>query len=199
MGTVEHNREPCPHRILDDIGGAYAMGSIGGALWHFFKGARNSPKGARLRGAVDAVKLRSPVLGGNFAVWGGLFSTFDCALAGIRHKEDPWNAIMSGAITGGVLAARSGVGGATRSAAIGGILLALIEGMGILLTRMTADLGPSPEEIEKMQAEMQRQQQQVAKTIGLEDRASRNNNIAKDSGLASVASWTGEATPATQN
>ena len=43
---------------------------------------------------------------GNFAVWGGLFSTFDCCLMGIRGKEDPWNSIGSGAITGAVLAAR---------------------------------------------------------------------------------------------
>ena len=52
------------------------------------------------------MKARSPVLGGNFAVWGGLFSTFDCALKGIRQKEDPWNVIASGFLTGGVLAAR---------------------------------------------------------------------------------------------
>ena len=43
---------------------------------------------------------------GNFAVWGGLFSTFYCCLMGIRGKEDPWNSIGSGAITGAVLAAR---------------------------------------------------------------------------------------------
>lgn len=43
---------------------------------------------------------------GNFGVWGGLFSTFDCSLVYLRKKEDPWNAIMSGAMTGGVLSAR---------------------------------------------------------------------------------------------
>lgn len=43
---------------------------------------------------------------GNFAVWGGLFSCFDCTYAAVRKKEDPWNAIMAGASTGGVLAAR---------------------------------------------------------------------------------------------
>jgi hypothetical protein len=32
------------------------------------------------------------VLGGNFGVWGGLFSTFDCAIKGLRKKEDPYNA-----------------------------------------------------------------------------------------------------------
>ena len=46
------------------------------------------------------------IISGNFAVWGGLFSTFDCCLMGIRGKEDPWNSIGSGAITGAVLAAR---------------------------------------------------------------------------------------------
>mmetsp|Transcript_16424 Transcript_16424/g.35673 ORF Transcript_16424/g.35673 Transcript_16424/m.35673 type:complete len:190 (-) Transcript_16424:523-1092(-) len=161
--SVEHTREPCPHRIIDDVGGAFAMGAIGGSIWHFFKGMRNSPKGARLAGAVDAVKLRAPVLGSSFAVWGGLFSTFDCCLVGLRGKEDPWNSIMSGAITGGVLAARGGPAAAARSAAVGGVLLAIIEGMGVALTRMTAEMGPRPEDIERMQEEMmerQRKQQQ---------------------------------------
>lgn len=34
------------------------------------------------------------MLGGNFGVWGGLFSTFDCAVKGVRQKEDPYNASM---------------------------------------------------------------------------------------------------------
>lgn len=49
------------------------------------------------------------ITAGNFAVWGGLFSTFDCCLMGLRGKEDPWNSIGSGAITGAVLAARGNV------------------------------------------------------------------------------------------
>lgn len=56
------------------------------------KGFRNSPYGERRIGALTAIKARAPVLGGNFGVWGGLFSTFDCAVKGIRHKEDPYNA-----------------------------------------------------------------------------------------------------------
>ena len=43
---------------------------------------------------------------GNFGVWGGLFSTFDCTLIYIRGKEDPWSSIASGAITSGLLTAR---------------------------------------------------------------------------------------------
>lgn len=59
------------------------------------KGFRNSPYGERRIGALTAIKARAPVLGGNFGVWGGLFSTFDCAIKGIRKKEDPYNASMS--------------------------------------------------------------------------------------------------------
>ena len=40
-------------------------------------------------------------------MWGGMFSTVDCTLAYVRKKEDPWNSIMSGFLTGGILAVRS--------------------------------------------------------------------------------------------
>ena len=58
-------------------------------------------------GAMSVIKARAPVTGGNFGVWGGMFSTFDCAVKGVRQKEDMWNAIISGFLTGGCLAARS--------------------------------------------------------------------------------------------
>lgn len=68
--------------------------AIGGAVWHGVKGFRNSPYGERRIGAITAIKARAPILGGNFGVWGGMFSTFDCAVKGIRKKEDPYNASM---------------------------------------------------------------------------------------------------------
>lgn len=48
------------------------------------------------------------MIAGNFAVWGGMFSTIDCTLVHFRKKEDPWNSIISGFTTGGILAARNG-------------------------------------------------------------------------------------------
>ena len=42
-------------------------------------------------------------------MWGGLFSTFDCTLVALRHKEDPWNSIAAGALTGGFLSLRTGM------------------------------------------------------------------------------------------
>lgn len=77
-------------------------------------------------------------------MWGGLFSTFDCTFVWLRRKEDPWNSIASGALTGGVLAARGGWRAASRSAAVGGVLLAMIEGLNICLTKMLADSSAPP-------------------------------------------------------
>lgn len=68
-----------------------------------------------------------------------MFSTIDCTLVHFRKKEDPWNSIISGAATGGILAARNGVGAMAGSAIIGGVLLALIEGVGIMFTRLSAE------------------------------------------------------------
>lgn len=112
--------------------------AVGGTIWHGIKGFRNSPYGERRIGALTAIKMRAPVLGGNFGVWGGLFSTFDCAVKGIRKKEDPWNAITAGFLTGGSLAMRGGYKSA-RNGAIGcAVLLAVIEGVGIAFGKMMA-------------------------------------------------------------
>lgn len=128
-------REPCPYRVFDDMGSAFILGAVGGAIYHTVAGARNAPRHARLSGAFTAVRIRAPILGGQFGVWGMLFSVFDCSLAHVRGVEDPWNAILSGGITGGLLAARSGPRLIAKQAAIGMVLLAIIEGAGIALNK----------------------------------------------------------------
>ena len=120
-------------------------------------------------GAISTIKARAPVTGGNFGVWGGMFSTFDCAVKGWRQKEDAWNAIISGFMTGGCLAARSeslcsfytpdfslratftliiwsfahalpgGPKSALGSAIACGILLGVFEGVGVLLSRVFSE------------------------------------------------------------
>ena len=107
---------------------------------------------------MSVIKARAPVTGGNFGVWGGMFSTFDCAVKGVRQKEDMWNAIISGFLTGGCLAARSvfsvfvitasmlnwhslsgGPRSALGSAVACGILLSVFEGVGVLISRVFND------------------------------------------------------------
>lgn len=102
---------PCPDRIIDDCGGAFIMGAVGSGIWNFFKGYRNTPKRAsgwlrsrsKLHGAAQAIRQHAPRTGGAFAVWGFTFSIFDCLISKQRRKEDPFNSILSGALTGGVL------------------------------------------------------------------------------------------------
>jgi import inner membrane translocase subunit TIM17 len=174
-------REPCPDRIIEDLGGAFGMGGIGGFLWHFVKGARNAPQGDRFATALYSARSRAPILGGNFAVWGGTFSTFDCSLQYIRRKDDHWNAIASGFMTGGVLAARGGWKAAGRNAAIGGVLLAIIEGVAGLLMRTTSR---TPREMALEQIEQEKQMQDFKKR--------------SDSGeLSSMESWVQSAQAAT--
>ncbi|CAM8967469.1 unnamed protein product [Rhodiola kirilowii] len=73
MGTPETSREPCPDRILDDVGGAFAMGAVGGSAFHFLKGVYNSPKGERFIGGTQAMRMNAPRTGGGFAVWEACF------------------------------------------------------------------------------------------------------------------------------
>ncbi|EDX05136.1 GD24009 [Drosophila simulans] len=137
----EYSREPCPHRIVDDCGGAFTMGCVGGGLFQGLKGFRNAPQGLgrRVAGSVAAIKTKSPVIGGSFAAWGAVFSIVDCSLVHLRQKEDPWNSIVSGAVTGGILASHYGAAAMAGSAIIGGVLLSMIEGLGIFFTRFTAE------------------------------------------------------------
>ena len=134
---ADPEREPCPYRIFEDMGSAFLLGAVGGGIWHFVKGYRNAPRHARLAGGLTAARVRAPILGGNFGVWGGLFAVFDCTLAYGRGVEDPWNAIAAGGLTGGVLAARAGPRAIGRNALMGVVLIALIEGAGIAIHKFT--------------------------------------------------------------
>jgi len=52
-------------------------------------------------------------------------------LIAARKKDDPYNAIVAGALTGGILAIRGGLSVAFKQALAGGFILAMIEGVSI--------------------------------------------------------------------
>jgi hypothetical protein len=59
----------------------------------------------------------------------------------LRQKEDPWDSIGVGAATRGFLSLRAGMKSASRSAILGGVMLALIEELGSCSTEsQEADL-----------------------------------------------------------
>uniref|UniRef100_A0A7S4N8R8 Mitochondrial import inner membrane translocase subunit TIM22 n=1 Tax=Paramoeba aestuarina TaxID=180227 RepID=A0A7S4N8R8_9EUKA len=139
-------REPCPERIYADCGGAFAMGCVGGTIFHGLKGFKNSPPGfgRRVYGSVMAVRSKSLVLGGNFGIWGLLFSSFDCSLAYARGQEDAYNAVASGFLTGATLAMRGGWKAAGTAGVFGGLFLAAIEGVSFFM--MQAARPPPPQQ-----------------------------------------------------
>lgn len=51
----EYTREPCPWRIVDDCGGAFTMGLIGGGVFQTVKGFRNAPSGLSKRMVSDNI------------------------------------------------------------------------------------------------------------------------------------------------
>lgn len=136
------NREPCPWRIVEDCGAAFAMGTIGGSIFHGIKGYRNAPSGASRRFASSLMNIRqkATLTGTNFASWGGMFSVVDCTLAYVRQKEDPWNSIASGFITGGLLQVRQGPGAMFGAAVFGGLILGLIEGVSLGISRISGQM-----------------------------------------------------------
>ena len=82
--------------------------------------------------------MRAPITGGQFAAWGGVFSTIDCTMVAVRKTEDSWNAIVAGGATGALLTIRQGPLTMAVSAGVGCVLLAMIEGVGALMTRMSS-------------------------------------------------------------
>ena len=89
----------------------------------------NAPKYQRMRSGFRHVRNRAPFLGGNFGLWGGIFASCECMLISMRQKDDSYNAIVSGFVTGGVLAIRGGGSVAFKQAMFGGLVLVLIEGV----------------------------------------------------------------------
>ncbi|CAK92541.1 unnamed protein product (macronuclear) [Paramecium tetraurelia] len=148
--------QPCPYRIIDDFGGAFSMGCFAGCIFYFLKGMSFAPK-------EGEIFRRAPILGGSFALWGGLFSITDCTLMHLRNQQDFINPIVAGAFTGGFLAIRAGTRIAVRNAIFGGIILGFIQlaEIGMLKIQMR-------EEMKRMQQQQQQQMQEMQEMMAMQ-------------------------------
>ncbi|CAL1127103.1 unnamed protein product [Cladocopium goreaui] len=128
---MAERRLPCPERIVDMVGFAFGVGSCGGFCMTFVRSLRDFPKGHRLSGAFAAAQTRAPVLGSTFAMWSGLFHSFDCAVS--QRHLDPQGARSSvdaafcGFLTAGVLSLRQGPRVASINAMFGAFCVAFID------------------------------------------------------------------------
>jgi import inner membrane translocase subunit TIM17 len=97
-------------------------------------------------------------------MWGGIFSMTDCALISFRRMDDWKNAVVAGGITGGFLAIRGGLSVALKQAAIGAMILAMIEGVSNLF--MAFSLRQQHQMMRDMQAAELARMQQMTKVGG---------------------------------
>jgi len=115
-------KEPCPWNIVEDVGGAFGMGLVGepspcpvrrprqpdtpmptptgSSIWTVMHEPAKQPRGERFMGTIRYIKQHAPETGGRFALWGGTFAATNCTLEAIREKEDAWNKVGSGFVTG---------------------------------------------------------------------------------------------------
>jgi len=121
-------REPCPVRIMEEVGGAFATGCVGGSLCYMVRGFINSPAKERIRGALTATKFRGPMIGGSFAMWGGIFSITDCLLRAVRQDDSSFNSLLAGYVTTVVMFYHGGVTTAWRSGIVGALAFGLMCG-----------------------------------------------------------------------
>merc|ERR1712149_147940 len=86
------------------------------------------------------IRTQAPKTAAGFAIWGFSFSMTDCTLIAIRRKEDAWNSIIAGGVTGAVLAMRQGPAAAMMSGVIGAVLLGMIEGGSVMMNRFGTEM-----------------------------------------------------------
>ena len=149
---------PCPARIPSDLGDAFATGAVLGSMFYMCKGAYHSVRRERFIGGLRLVRSRAPILGGSFALWGGIFATSSCVFKHIRGHEDALNSIASGFVTGFTLSIRTGLRGGLRNGLFGGIFLGVIEGVMIFMNmyQKRNELKEKIEEGETFRREMER-------------------------------------------
>ena len=123
------NQTPCPARIPSDLGDAFATGCVLGSIWFFSKGAYYSIRRERFKGGIHLLRNRAPILGGSFAMWGGIFASSSCFFKYLRGTEDALNSVASGFVTGFVLSFRNGIRGGIRNGIFGAVFLGIIEGL----------------------------------------------------------------------
>ena len=125
----------CPHRVIDDIGSGFSLGTVLGCMWYMMKGAYNSPKRERIMNGLKLVKKRAPILGGNFAAWMGLFGFFQCVMVHVTGHDTHINQVIAGSITGGLINFRGGPKYFLRGAIHGAVFIGVFNIVEIFMMK----------------------------------------------------------------
>ncbi|KAJ3075402.1 Mitochondrial import inner membrane translocase subunit tim22 [Podochytrium sp. JEL0797] len=124
--------ESCPFKGVFALGAGFALGGVFGMFMSSMDTTTNMEEFTKkstkeqMRLTLKDMGQRSYSSAKNFAVVGAIFSGTECVIETFRAKNDIYNGVSAGCITGAVLAAKSGpaamatgcVGFAAFSAAI---------------------------------------------------------------------------------
>ncbi|KAK3123452.1 hypothetical protein QOZ80_8AG0631180 [Eleusine coracana subsp. coracana] len=118
-------------RVIDVAGDGFLLGTAAGSSFHFVKGLAVSPVGGggRLAGAVRAVHANAPCVAGMCGAYAAVYCASKSAVSIAHQRDDPWNAVAGGAMSGGLLNARRGASAAALSAALGATTVAAVLGL----------------------------------------------------------------------
>lgn len=95
----------CPDPVygyIGFVGDLFSWGLAGGSAVHFIKGFRASPSGARLAGAVNAVRQNAPRVAGRFGAYCIFFSVIENAASLALRRDDHLTGGTAAAATGGL-------------------------------------------------------------------------------------------------
>uniref|UniRef100_A0A1I7Z1A9 Transmembrane protein n=1 Tax=Steinernema glaseri TaxID=37863 RepID=A0A1I7Z1A9_9BILA len=159
----EYSKEPCPYRIADDVGAAFAVGLIGSSLFQSVTGFRTSAKGQKLKGALREVRFRSPATAVQFAAW---------SVPNSRVLHD----------RSGLMAVRSGPRMMAASAALGGFIFSMLEAANLISTRWMS------KPLKAQQPELEDPRNLPSKSPWIEDMG--HNKVFVDRGLRAEGSKT---------
>ncbi|EER99484.2 hypothetical protein BDA96_02G346300 [Sorghum bicolor] len=137
----------CPDPVygyVGFVGDLFSWGLAGGSAVHFVKGFRASPSGARLAGAVNAVRQNAPSVAGRFGAYCIFLSVIEIAASLALRRDDYWTGGTAAAATGGLhgmLRRGGGPGAAARCALLAapgvvGLDLALDWGLSVNASRL---------------------------------------------------------------
>ncbi|KAJ3177292.1 Mitochondrial import inner membrane translocase subunit tim22 [Geranomyces variabilis] len=119
--------ESCPAKVVMSGAMGFALGGAFGMFMSSVDWGMNTEEFQKLstkqqlKATARDMGTRSLSSAKNFATVGAVFAGTECLIETYRAKNDIWNGVSSGCITGGVLAARAGpaaiVGGCVTFAA----------------------------------------------------------------------------------
>jgi len=136
-----NRQDPLLRRLPYEVGIAFSLGLFGSGVFQVFRTLGTYPRGYRWKGLRRSWRYHSRNTAGGFATFTFLFVFSEFLLAGWKNAylrssydsktpvTDPAIIILSGGISGGIMAFRGGLRGVVRGTLLGGIFMAVMEGV----------------------------------------------------------------------